>query len=692
MPMYRQLAAVTTLSCLHLGCVHHQIHRRVRRPPLRVQVQTHVIEIVPSGWSPALSWQRGQLAATASPSDIEEAAVTPSPATKAAFDELVTATVRAALVDQVVEAGSRTGTRFVRSSRPAPKRLDQLPAIRDAPPDRAVYVVSVDGLKLVGPSEPGALLFFGVSMGARALVSPQADELPVADPGLSALMSINTASAVAAADQPATRANADPYYVTAAEWDPLPRTLEDWLADRGHALRVALEQLTERGSGRLATEFAVTGGTWRSRTCGPQPSSPGHGRLDVTRGDGPLRWDPWAPAEAAAARAGVEYDVRVFLLEGGRATTVASVFGLVTTHADLPPLDPGAVYAWTVRGRLTFPDGRKLSSPWWSEVPTSTNEKAALDHGMAATSCLLPLDPWRAQRFQARGETAAGPPPATGPAPPAGRVELDPLGPLPPLERRAGLRRIEVASLRSVIPMAEYQSGELNLSGLVETGTGPNLGYGIVGGAGAGAWMSLSCLVFAPLCAAVLVPAGAVVGLTVEGVRGAISAAAVARGRYPGSEPWTRAARGLRDALADGAIQERLVLAVGAAVPRAGDAASSGASPTPEARLEVAIVRATFVGGQDTDPGMALELTVGARLVMADGSEGYRTARLTFPTPIRGSLWLRDDGALLRGALGETLARSGPEVIDAILRSPDKAARPPSPSSTRAEDPPSPFP
>lgn len=513
------------------------------------------------------------------------------------------------LVDRAVAAGSVNGVSLVRSARAAPASFKPLP-VEEPSAGRAAFVLSLDAVRLVGPETPGALLVVGFEFGARELTrayTPADGEAGVNSARPQAVMGVATT-------------------------DPVPRPLEAWLADGGRLLRVAHARAAAWAASRLVSELVATTGerAWWT-TCGPAPAAPSRGAT-VKPGARRLEWQPWMPPRSVPGDSRITYDVRVFRLDAGLPEPVLSLDGLADTVATLPEVVTGAVYAWAVRATLELAGGRRFSTAWSrSAVP--------------GTVCQGELEPWLAPRFFVAGEL---PPPEAGaripPAP-------DPHLPLPPLERRAALTGIQVAPLAAPFATVSWEAGP--------RATGAHARSGALEGALGGVKASAECGILFPVCLVVAPAVGA--------LGGAVLGADKAHRDVPDEEARFRAWRGLQEAVGAPALQKRLEAEVRSALGPAAAAPGQARSAT----LEVAIVRSSFVGGRTGVPAMGINLELGARLVLPDGTTGYRVVSASYPTSLHLELWLGENAALLQGALGELVSGAAPVLVAAVLDAPD---------------------
>lgn len=593
------------------------------RPPLDQQLRTEALELVPAGWAPSVSWMSSHHLPVGG--GLSSIVLKPTPELQAAAQSSA-AEGAALLVDRAAAAGVVNGVSLVRSARPAPASPDE-PPVEEPFRGRPAFALSLDTVQFFGPAAPGAPIVVRFGFGARELTRPYA---PSGEGQVEAHFARHQA------------------FVATAATDPIPRPFEAWLADGGRLLREATARAAAWAAPRLVGELVeTTGGRAPWKTCGPAPASPPRGAT-VTAGPLRLEWEPWTPEASTPGGHRVTYDVRAFRLEAGLPEPVLSLDGVADPAATIPDVEAGATYGWAVRATLELPDGRRFHTAWSrTAVPGEV--------------CAGELAPWSAPRFFVAGEVARGAGAAVEVPPP------DPRLPLPPLERRRALAGIQVAPLAAPFATVSWKADA--------PATGAHAGRGAGEGALGGVKASAACGFLLPVCLVVMPAVGALVG----GVAGAVEA----RGDVPDEEARLRAWRGLRDAVSAPPLQQGLEAEVRAALGPI--AATPGQEP--DATLEVAVVRASFVGGRRGWPAMAVELELGARLVLPDGAAGYRAVPAGFPTPLLLHLWLGDEAALLHGTLGGLVAEAAPRLVASVLEGPDGPLPPDPPPADPASSP-----
>jgi hypothetical protein len=410
--------------------------------------------------------------------------------------------------------------------------------------------------------------------------------------------------------------------------DPVPRTRAEWTADGGKAITEALGQLIERGAPALVAELtAMTGPTiaQKGRHCGLEPTWQ-LAEAPLGPGLATLRWLPWASSEEGLPPLRTAYDVRVWRLGEAGYDPVVVKDGLSEPAVELE-LEPGYEYAMTARASLELEGGRRWRTPW--SVPAPNGPRLCL--GEPEPHVLL-------RRF-------AGPAaqvPVLRSLPPA--PEANPGAERPVVETHAGLARVVPSSDRIKLGFTRgtTQTGQAAAAGAAE---------GIVRGVGE----SVRCLIFMPLCAIVFVPVGAIVG----GVAGGVAEASLAT--TPG--PQSDLLRGLAAVASDPAIQGAVLVAAGPPIGAPPGNEPPGAGGAEPARLEIGLVRASLAGGKTEEPATTLEVEVAATL-HRPGAEPERRAVIAIgPGPVPMFLWLRDDHALLRGAIRTQAARAARELV-----------------------------
>lgn len=426
--------------------------------------------------------------------------------------------------------------------------------------------------------------------------------------------------------------------VQATAYDPVPRTLAEWSADGGKAVTRAVEALIERGAPRLLAELtSVTGAPFvtRGSFCGLTPLQRSL-EDPLPAGTATVRWAPYTPTGEGLPPLRIAYDVRAWRVSEAGYEPVLAVDGLDAPVAELETV-PGGEYALTARATVEAPGGRRIVTPWSAPTPwprTCTTELeprtllrrfAGPRHPVAVRTSILP----------ASGEASAD-----GATPAVVRTHAGPA---------------RVVSSKEPIHIG-FTRGPTRPGEAAAKGAGLGAVYGL--------GESFRCLVFMPLCAMVLVPVGAVAG----GVGGAVEEAKLATGEGPRAD----LLRGLAMAVDDRELP-RLLMDAGAAD---GTVASEDAAEPGE--LEIGLVRASLTGGKTEAPATTLEVEVAATLRRPGAPPERRALIAIGPGPLAIALWLRNDQAVLRGAIRAQASRAARELVRGFA-SPAQPPPPPAP-------------